>query len=40
MTDESQRFEPDEQDAGSDPAQAFDALRRGRRNDRRLSSSG
>jgi hypothetical protein len=29
MTDESEEFEPDEQDAGGgDPAQAFDALRR------------
>ncbi|KAB2788958.1 hypothetical protein F9L06_25910 [Brucella anthropi] len=28
MTDESEGIEPDEQDAGSDPAQAFDALRR------------
>lgn len=28
MTDESEGFEPDEQNAGSDPAQAFDALRR------------
>ncbi|MET4236627.1 hypothetical protein ACVWXN_010845 [Bradyrhizobium sp. i1.4.4] len=27
MTDESQGFELDEQDAGSDPTQAFDALR-------------
>lgn len=27
MTDESQGFEPDEQEAGNDPAQAFDALR-------------
>lgn len=28
MTDESEGTEPDEQDAGSDPAQAFDTLRR------------
>lgn len=28
MTDESEGTEPDERDAGSDPAQAFDALRR------------
>ncbi|OJU83840.1 MAG: hypothetical protein BGO06_23965 [Shinella sp. 65-6] len=28
MTDENEGFEPDEQDAGNDPAQAFDALRR------------
>lgn len=28
MTDNSEGFEPGEQDAGSDPAQAFDALRR------------
>ncbi|NKW11167.1 hypothetical protein HGG76_26510 [Ochrobactrum tritici] len=28
MADESEGTERDEQDAGSDPAQAFDALRR------------
>lgn len=28
MTDTSEEFEPEEQDAGNDPAQAFDALRR------------